>query len=843
MRIFLLFNDRIKKAMLMITLLFIYTNSAIAQGSENEPAGIIKGRIIDSVSSQAIEYATISLMVQENNKVINGTTTDDKGNFTLDGVVDGNYKILVYFIGYRTCSLNNIVVNKTNQNIDLGNIKLANMRATLKEVTVTSEKSIIENKIDKMVYNADKDITSQSGVATDVLKKVPQVSVDVNGNVELQGSTSIRFLINGKPSIIFGSNIADVLQSIPANQIQSIEVITSPGAKYDAEGTGGIINIILKKSTTEGVNGNISLSAGTRLENGSFNLNAHHKHFSANAFISGNAVLPSTSLNNMDRLTEDETTMQSTQLFQKGSSEVSRNGFESGLGFDWEITPKDNVSGSLGYDHFGFDNSGINQRESILKDSSGNLLSTINDQANSTNKFSENSLDYELSYKRKFKKEDQELEISYLSSNGKNNSNYKQTQQYVSPDSIYSGSYGNNPGTEKETQIAIDYTQPLWEDAELETGLKTEIVDVNTISNVYLLDASTDNYGYDATQSLSLDYKMNIYACYLSGSFELFDGGLDLKAGLRYEYTDRSAFFSNSGKVNLKPYDTYVPSCVISHKFKNEQLLKLSYTHRIERPDYEDLNPFINASDPKNLTTGNPNLYTELGDKIELGYNKTFKKGANILTTLFYRGNTHDIQGFTRYYSAYKVGDSTYSNVAVYTRENIGREDNYGINLFASIPVTSKINFRTNISCYERYILNGAALTSKNVHGFAYRINMNATYEVTNTLVIELFGNFNSARVGAQGTTPAFTTYNFALRKQFFHKKASIAITATNAFDKYVQQRTQLTGDNFTLNNLRQMPYRSFGINFTYKFGKLEFKQEEDSEEINSNNPPPPPGN
>ncbi|MGZ4035232.1 MAG: carboxypeptidase regulatory-like domain-containing protein, partial [Bacteroidia bacterium] len=286
----------------LTTFLFLLHFFYVSAQPQNSAAkGNISGKIIDSISGQAIEYATISLVTENDNKVVNGTTSDNNGVFQMTDIEFGSYKMQLYFIGYQIKTERSLIISKEKPDLQLGAIKLANTKTNLKEVTVTAEKNIIENKIDKLVYNVDKDVTSQGGVAADVLKKVPQVSVDVDGNVELQGSSSIRFLINGKPSIIFGNNIADVLQSIPANQIQSIEVITSPGAKYDASGTGGIINIILKKSTAEGYNGNISLSGGTRLENGSVNLNIHHGHFGANAFVSGNAQLPSTTLNNMQR--------------------------------------------------------------------------------------------------------------------------------------------------------------------------------------------------------------------------------------------------------------------------------------------------------------------------------------------------------------------------------------------------------------------------------------------------------------------------------------------------------------------------------------------------------------
>ncbi len=819
--------------LLLFTILFYESE---AQRTQNNGVGKITGRAIDAATSQPIEYAAISLITQTGSKTVNGGTSALNGVFELSNIDTGSYKMLLYFIGYQTKELNNIVITEKNPIIQLGGIKLVSKNTALKEITITTEKSIIEDKIDKMVFNADQDITSQNGTAADVLKKVPQVSVDVDGNVELQGNANIRFLINGKPSVIFGNNIADVLQSLPASQIQSIEIITSPGAKYDAEGTGGIINIILKKSTAEGINGSVSLSAGTRLENGSLNLNAHHVHFSANAFLSGNALLASTVVNTMDRQSQDNISMQSAQLTQNGTSQFNRNGFESGLGFDWEITPKDNLTGSFGIDYFANNNNGINIRNSLIKDSLGNTISNVNDQAGTTGNSHFQTIDWGLNYKRKFKKEDQELEISYFSSAGNNYSYFMQTQQYVSPAFIYSGSYGNNPGTNKETRIAIDYVQPLAKDIMLETGVKTVISDINSTSDIYLLDILTNDYAYNSPQSSSLDYKTNVYAAYLSVKFKLFNW-LDVKTGLRYEYTDPHAYFSNSGIVNIQQYGTYVPSGVVSHKFKNNQTVKLSYTHRIERPGYRDLNPFVNASDPKNINTGNTTLRPEIGDKIELGYSKIFEKGINVNGTLFYRGNKDDIQSYTRYYSAYKVGDSIYTNAAVSTRENIGRENNFGVNIFASIPFTSKINLRTNISGFQRYIINGA-LPGSNVQGFNYRINMNASYEISKTLVIEFFGNFNSPRINAQGTMPSFTTYNFAFRKQLFNKKASVAVTAANPFNKYVNQETKLTGENFTLDNMRQLPFRSFGINFTYKFGKLEFKKEKEAEDNNLTNPP-----
>jgi ferric enterobactin receptor len=834
-KLLLQFRFFFRKVVLLLLLLAAGSGLRAQQITERGN-GKISGRIIDSLSGKPVEYSTISLINEESSKIVTGTTADDNGLFKLTELAYGSYKMEVYFIGYKTGVKKNIKISKTNAAITLGDFKLSSVQTTLKEVTITAEKSLIENQIDKMVYNAEKDLTSQGGVATDILKKVPQVSVDVDGNVELQGNSNIRFLINGKPSSVFGNNLSDVLQSIPASQIQSIEVITSPGAKYDAEGTGGIINIILKKSTAQGINGNVSLSAGTRLENGSVNLNARKGNFGMNAFLSGNAQLLSTTINSLDRISQDPASGQTTSLHQNGTSNFTRDGFQTGLGFDWGITKNDNLIGSFTYNYFGNSNMGSTNRQSILQDASNNTLSDIANVIDANNSFKAQTIDWNLNYKKKFKTEGQELELIFTNSNGNNYSYYQQVQRFVTPDSVFNGSSAKNPGTDKQTNISLNYSQPVSKALTIDAGAKTVLNQINSRSDAYLLNIYSDNYDFNASQSTGINYNRNIYAAYASGTFKLKI--LDIKAGCRYENTETKASFSNAGTVNIQPYNTFVPSIIVSHTFKNNHTIKLSYTRRIQRPDYRDLNPFINSSDPKNLTTGNPNLKPEISDNFELGYNAFFKKGINFNAALFYRGNSYDIQPYTFYYPTYRIGDSLYRNVSVTTRENIGLEKNIGLNLFASVPVTSKINIRSNLSFYQRYIINSINPGS-NISGFNYRINVNGSYQVSSTLSIEVFGNFNSPRISAQGKSPSFTTYNFALRKQFFNKKASIAITATNPFNKYVNQKTETVGQNFTLSSVRELPYRSFGINFTYKFGKLEFKKQKEVEDVNLTNPTP----
>lgn len=795
----------------------------------------LSGRILDSATKKSIDYATITVFTPNNVKPVNGATSNEKGLFNITELPAGDFKVVVDFIGYKSRIFEHIFLDNKNPARNLGDITLEKRAQTLQAVTVTGKSGLIENKIDKMIYNAEKDLTAQGGVATDLLKKIPQVSVDIDGNVELQGNSNVRFLIDGKPSTIFGNNLADALQSLPASQIKSIEVITSPGAKYDAEGTGGIINIILKKTTIQGINGNISLSAGSRLENGSLNLNAKKGTFSLHGFLSGNAQLESKSFNTLNRFTADTSNKTNISLLQDGSSAFKRNGYETGLGFDWDLTKKDNISGSVGYDHFGNSSHGYsNQQQLTYFSGSGNVLAAIYSLRNSANRSHSGSLDWDLNYKRKFK-EDEELEISYSSSSGRNHADFNLLQQYLSNDSIFSGTKSTNPGNESETNIGIDYVKPLSEKVNLEFGGKTNIRSFNSNSSVYSFNPSSGIYLYDTRQSYMLDYKRNVYALYSSVSFGMFDF-LNIKSGLRYERTETKVDYSNAHNVTIPGYNTLVPSLYISHNFENEQAVKISYNRRIQRPGYRALNPFVNAVDPKNISRGNPDLDPELSDNIEAGYSKSFEKGGSINVSLFYRRNSQDIQPYIVYYPTFLVGDSVYTNVSVSTSENIGLEKNKGLNFYGSVPLTTHLNIRSNLSAFHRKIIN-RFVPGNSITSFNYRINLNATYQFNGNLAAEFFGNFSSAHNEAQGKMPSFISYNLAIRKQFLKKKASLGFTTTNPFNKYVNQVTNLQGPNFEVISNRRISYRSFGLSFTYKFGRLEFKKE--TEDIPEANTPP----
>src|SRR5260221_5278759 len=613
---------------------------------------------------------------------------------------------------------------------NIGAMPLDPAAATLKEVTVTGSRPLVENHIDKIVFNAANDGTAQSGVAIDVLKKVPSVSVDVDGNVELEGNPNIRFLINGKPSTIFGSSLADALQSIPAAQIKSIEVISSPGAKNGGGGTGGNINILLKDSKVGGINGSVNLSAGTRLENGALNLNVRRNNFGVNAFFSGNEQLNTTTSNGSSRQSFNSTKDTLTGLQQEGSSAFKRSGYQTGISADWDASPRDKLTASFNYNHFGNNTSGITNQQQTVIDNSGHLLSSVYSIRNAGSKTTANTADWSLAYKKLFKKKGQELDLLATTSAGNNFSDYYQQQNYTTAGFAPSGSRGSSPGTDRTTDLSVDYRQPFGKYAKLETQAKAtfEKLSPTVATNTFRAEGS---YGANANQTYAFTYNRKVYAYYASTEFSLFGSFIEGQAGLRYEYTTTTANFKGAA---IPSYGLLFPSVVLSHNFDPTQSIKAVYSYGIERPDYGDLNPFYNISDPHNISTGNPTLRPEKGQRYELGYNKSFGKGSNLYIAALYRYNSDDIQALATYYPVLNINGTNYTDVTLTQRYNIGSQSSIGGNIFCLVAITPEMSLRSNIQFCERTNSSPGLATAS---GVALRGYLKPRYKFPDKLTAE----------------------------------------------------------------------------------------------------------
>ena len=793
-----------------------------------QSAARLTGSVADSNSHKPVEYATITIIDKATKKVINGAMSDSLGVFEIDGLPIGTYVVNIESIDFKKKTIEDVTIigNKNKQSI--GTVLLSPAGHVLTSVTITAQAPIVENKVDKMVYNAANDVTSQGGQALDVLKKVPQVNVDINGNVELQGNPNIRFLINGKPSSVFGSSVTDALAAIPASQVKSIEVVTSPGAKYDAQGTGGIINIVLKESKMQGMNGTMNFSGGSRLQNGAVNLNYRYDNVGINAFFSGNAQLVSRTPSLQNRTSFDAFGNAIDYLTQNGYTDFSRSGYQAGASLDWDISKRDNITAAVSYNYFD------NTSKALINVQQDTALGApvINSDRNSYNHFQNGSFDWSLNYKKKLRAEGEELNMLYSSSLGQPTTYYQQASTLSGAQTPYAGSQSNNPGSNLETNLSIDYTRPIKQRLILSAGGKMMLQDITSNTIVNDLQPNTTIYTPDIARSYDLLYHLRVYASYLSASFPI-GSLLKVNAGARYEYTDTHIDFPNT---TISPYGILVPSVIFSHDFQNAQFVKLSYTRRIERADYRDVNPFLNFSDPYNISTGNPSLKPEIGNNMELGYNKSFGKGSNIYIALIERINTQDHKQVTTYYPAYSTGDTIYTNVSVINPQNIGTEYNSGINVSGSWTIKDKLSLRGNVFFSHRHSV-GLPPGSYGSDGTRFRTNLNASYQFPKNFVAEAYGNYNAASNNIQGRTPQSITYTIACRKQFWNKKGSLGLTATNLFNKYTRQVVTVQSAGYSSYTLRELPYRSVGISFTYSFGKLEFKKGRDADTYQSNLP------
>lgn len=812
------------RTLAFITFLVGFSTAGICQSTGN-----ITGRVVDSVTKTGVDFATISLFKPGAQSPFNGASANETGAFKIENIPPGEYRLKVEFLGYRSKTIGNIVITDKMKAIAVGTVLLPPAQRELNAVTISASEPVVQNTADKLVYNAAADISSQGGVALDLLRKVPMVSVDIDGNVELQGDANVRFLINGKPSTIFGSNVAEALQAIPASQIKSIEVITSPGAKYDAEGTAGIINIVLKDSKMEGVNGSINLSAGTRLENASLNLNARKGNLGFNAFFSGNDQGNSTTRTSVNRTSYSTTGDTVGKLYQKGTNPFVRHGYQSGFSLDWRISPKDELTGTLGYDAAGNHSTGLIAQDEQSALSSGALLSDILSTRNTISRFTESSLEWSLAYKKTLGKDGQELDFLYTSSYGNNNTDASQVTNYANNTYPPNGQESVNPGTNRETDMSIDYSQPLARGFTLETGVKAVLESIHTYTGTDTL-LTGGNYGQDMAQTYSFNFTRDIYAAYVSASFSLFNDFINGKAGIRFEGTHSVADFAG---IAIPDNQLWAPSLLVQHKFNKTESIKFAYTYRVYRPDYDDLNPFVNVSDPSNISTGNPLLKNELNHKFELGYNRSFNDGANISVGGFYDYAINNSEMVTFFYPVYTVDDVTYDNVSLTEPFNIAKQVTYGPTISASVPITSQLNVRNDV-LFKEFVsyMPGSATQS----ALSYKVSLNASYLLPQNLVLEAFGSYLSRRQGYDHIRPAFFFYTFALRKQLLDKKLSFGLVATNPFSPYVNQLTTQYGTGFSQNNLRQIPLRSFGISIGYKFGKLKVEENDKDED----NVPPP---
>ena len=796
--------------------------------------GKISGMVIDSASGKPVEYATIALFDQKTKKIIDGTTTGPKGDFLLKSLPEGDFKLVVSFLGYKNTEFDNISIARGKKEQLLGNVKLASDAQLLNEVTVTGQKALIEDKIDRLVYNAERDISNAGGDASDVLRKVPMLSVDLDGNVSMRGSQNIKVLINGKPSTIVANSVADALKMIPSDQIKSVEVITSPSAKYDAEGSAGIINIITKKNNLQGLTGSLDASGGNRSSNLNGNINLKTKKLGI-SFNGGGRFFypPNGGFTNISR------TLPNGQIISTRQENAGKQngGFGNvSMNIDYELNPYNNFTfgarSSQRQQNLTNTQQSFNILNGLQAPSFGNLIDTRNLGRN---------IDLNFDYTRKFAKADKELSVLVLYSRNKGDNTYTRDQyRGLEQSAFFYREQNPNISTTREKTLQIDYQDPLSKHAQMEMGVKAVLRSIESDARFFY-----DSTGRGTTfvnnpnRTNVFNYDQNVYSGYLSFLFQTTNKW-GFKPGLRYEYTQLDATFREGApRANLNNFGTFAPSLTISKSLKGGKTVRVSYNRRIQRPSIRFLNPNVAQSDPFNISFGNPKLNTEFTNNFELNFSTFFKTTTinvstyarltdNSIESVSFRGGQAQFDQLVRDQGLLNAaGVVVTDNTLLTTFQNAGKNQTFGLNFFGSIRPTQKLSI--NGSFDVQYVNINGLVQSKSISnsGMTFNIFGQVQQQLGKNWSAQIFGFMRAREIQLQGVRGGFGVYSLNILKEFKKQQASLGFGAENFLSNTFKQRSALNsdtpGNTFSQENINYIYNRGFKVTYRQRFGKMSF--------------------
>jgi len=782
--------------------------------SKGAMGGTIKGIVKDKDLKTAVEYATVSVFKMADSTLINGTITNAKGEFALKQLKPGKYFVEVSFIGYNKKTIRNIPINRGHKIADLKEILITQASEALGEVMVSAERLPVQYQIDKKVIPVSRQLTTASGNAVDVLESVPSINVDIEGNVSLRGSSSFTVLVDGRPSIL---EAADILTQMPASVIDNIEIITNPSAKYDPEGSSGIVNIITKKGKLKGTSGVVNLNIGNFGNYGAdFLVNMRKNKFNfhigidySNRNFSG------------DRESESRTTSgnKTTYVSSDGDSDRERLGYGIRTGFDYEIDDKNIIT--LGLRYGGREmNMGSDLDYSDYFTLDGGTPSPLQNYK-STNNWNREMEFYNtnFSYLRKFKGKGHQLltQLNYSYRDGDEKSKTERKQD----GSVVDGKKGTEKGPGSHFDIRADYTLPLGGKSKFEAGYQAKLRQSEDITTQSSFINETIGYQDEPEYGHQVDYKKNVHGVYALYADQVGKFGYQL--GLRSEYTDREIKFKGeSENFTINRWD-FFPTIHTQIDLKEGNQLMASYTRRIHRPRGWNLEPFITWSDAYNVRKGNPGLKPEYIDSYELGYQKRI--GEQSISFETYYRVTHNVM--ERIKSVYQ------ENVMLSTTENVGTDYSLGVETMLNLSFAKwfKNDLIGNIYHYKEegdYTTydseDVATVQDFSTESLNWSLRNNSTFMFNKTTRFQVNVMYHSASKKAQGERKGFITANLGLKKDFMKRKLSATLQLRNILNTAKHENIS-EGNGFYNYSKFDMQWPSIKLNLSYRINNYKKKR------------------
>ena len=816
-----------RKALLPILLLAISFSSAQQpqgqrQGQRPNPIRIT-GSVIDQDSKTPLEYATLILQSIRNPERVTGGITDENGKFDVE-CFPGQYNIRVEYISYKTFILEDKTLSAST---DLGVIELALDIEQLEAVEVVGERTTVELRLDKKVYNVGSDLTVKGGSVTDVLDNVPSVSVDVEGNISLRGNESVRILINGKPSALSGLN-PETLQQLPAEAIEKVEVITNPSARYDAEGTAGILNIILKQSKTAGLNGSITVNAGQPANyGGALSLNLRREKFN---FFTNTSYryrdAPGNALYEQENFNADG----STASFQDEKRDYQRQnqGFNTNIGFEYFINSSTSITNSFVYRN----SEGEDTIDIDFENFDAGGIPTIERNRFTTEKEDEEDVQYSVNFKKEFDKDGHELTMDYQYSRGEELENSIINEVVLGENNSLPTEQTINDESQKRQLLQMDYVRPFGRDntSQLELGYRGTFNNFNTDFDFGVLENGI--LDSDPNFSNELNYKEYVNAAYMQLGTKL--NKFNILGGLRMESSDIEILLVNTKQLENKDYVDWFPSLFLGYEFSETEQLTISYSRRLRRPRSRFINPFPSRSSNTNLFQGNPDLDPTYTNAFDLGYLKRWTK-ITFTTSGYYNHSTGVFQFITQETGDFvqienpdDPGNPVLVPVQTRTPINLATDDRIGMEFTTTYTPKRSWRLTWNFNLFQQKLRgdysyinfqNEEIIQNFDADNLTWFTRFSAKIPLPGQIDFQTNLFYRGPNENAQSRSKGILSTNLAFSKDIVKDKATLSLNVSDLFNTRKRRSDTRTENVFTYSEF-QWRQRQITLSFLYRFNQ-----------------------
>lgn len=802
-----------KKSILFLTLLLVST-TAFSQVSLKKVN--LSGKIIDKETSVPVEFAVITISKSDTKKVVNGGTADANGNFIIE-LNNGNYDIKFEFPGYKT-------QEKLNQNIsvdtNLGNILLEAESNQIETVVIRGEKTTVDIKLDKKVYNVGQDLMVKGGTVSDVLDNIPSVAVDVEGNISLRGNESVRVLIDGKPSTAI--NVADALRMLPADAVDKVEVITNPSARYDAEGGGGILNIILKKGKNKGLNGTVIATAGDPRNNGlSANINSKtdtYNLFTTVAFNDRN--------NPGKTVINQENFLANSYIEERRFSDRYSKGANVNFGMEVFLNKDKTATWT---NSINYRNNGGNTDENVTYRNFNLNRDFINTRFRDNISENDNeAIEYSSNFLKKFKKDGHKLTIDASFSLNKEDEFSNIFGSILETGLFISDEKTSKIGRQNRNLYQIDYVLPIKKNMQFELGSRGSYTNSNSDYEVLERINQNDPYTNIPGFTNNFQYIENITAVYTQFGTKFFNK-LSVLGGLRFENTNLEINQLLTNDFNKRNYNNLFPSLFFTYELNDDSSFSLNYSKRISRPRDRFINPFSSYTSNTNLFVGDPKLNPAFTDAFDIGYLRKWDK-VTFSTSAYYNHTTDSFQTVRKESGQFINGIP----VIINTPFNLGEDNRIGMEVTVNYTLKKWWKLNSNVNYFYNETKGNYQFTDSNNilvnQNFDYK---SSTWSARITSKINLpykidwqtNMNYNAGQKMAQGKNKGIAAMNLAFSKDVLKDKGTIAFNVNDVFNSRKRiQDLRLP----TVNSYSEMQWRvrAITVSFTYRFNKLKTDKE-----------------